>query len=325
MADPNWPSPTPRDEVFDRVVSRGKRIRLVNRTLIGAAVAGAVTVAGVGMWLGTSGAVDLVGDDGAPATIVDPSAGNVSYFACPNRDALGTLSPGDRVFLTGQDGSGDWVEVRSPAGSAPVWVRAELVAPDDTVDLPEVECDQGAAPTDPTDTTTTVPGATTTSTEPGATTTTEPGATTTTTDDSTTTSTPTTPTTRPNTGSTTPQTTPQTTTPATPAPSIGPLSRSQTTIVEQGAGCPGAASSTISSSISGATSATLSWNVGPQPRSKAMQRQGSNFSAVLGPFGLDAVDSPPNSTTVTVTITATGPGGTRTRTTTVSLVDCYFG
>jgi hypothetical protein len=164
-----------------RVVTRGRRIQMLNRVMWGGAVAAAATVAGVGVWLGTSGAVDLVDDDSTPATVTSTEVGSATYFACPNQVELGVLHAGDRVFITGEDADGEWVEVRSPdTEEATVWVRADVVAPDEGADLPEVDCDlpEEIAAVSPT----TVPGEavpeeTTTTTVDEAPTTTVPGST----------------------------------------------------------------------------------------------------------------------------------------------------
>ena len=332
-----WPAPTPRDEMLARVVVRGRRIRMINRIVIGATV-GAVAAAGaVGLALGYSGTVSF--SRTAEASV---SAGSLTYFTCPNAGAAGTFQHGDRVYLTGRDASGEWVEVRSPQDqNQRVWVQGDFVDPDEVVDLPAAECLDGPLPVDEMalDATTTttevetdelpddepvdpdVPEATTTTTTP-PTTTTQPGQTTTTSAPAATTTT-----TAP-VATTTTTTTPTTTTTTAPGPVIGSILRSPATIIEEWVGfpntCAGPKTSAISVPIANATSATMSWNTGPQPRSTSMSRQGSTFSAVLGPFPETTVDGPAF-TTITVTITAVGPGGQRTATTTIRLDDCPFG
>ena len=54
MSD-RWPAPTPRDEVFARVVARGRRIRMINRVVTGLLVSSAVAA---GVWLGYNGVLD---------------------------------------------------------------------------------------------------------------------------------------------------------------------------------------------------------------------------------------------------------------------------
>lgn len=316
MSESTWPAPTPRDEMLARVVTRGRRIQMVNRILIGLAVAGVVTAGAVGVALGTSGAIDLFDDGAAPATV---EAGAVEYRSCPDGAVLGRLRGGDRVFLTGRDESGAWMEVRSPVDQVErVWVRADVVDPDATVDLPVAGCDgeeltatgPGVVVTTST-TSTTVEGeepapeeTTTTTAAPGPTPTQPPGP-----------------------GPTTPTTQPP---PPPPAPVIGTIGRSNTTIWERWAdgsnySCSQPSSSTISVQVSGATSATVSWNIGPQPRSSVMTRQGDYFFGQLGPFAETTLSAPPSSTSITVTVTASGPGGSAQRSTTVTLNDCDFG
>lgn len=107
---------------------------MLNRLMIGGAVGATIVVGALGIWLGTSGAVDLFADDVRSVT-----PGVLSYYACPNEGVVGELRGGDRVYLTGRDESGDWVEMRSPTGQAvPVWVRADIVDPDREVELPTV-------------------------------------------------------------------------------------------------------------------------------------------------------------------------------------------
>lgn len=102
------------------------------------ATSGLVALAAAGVVLGATGTVDLVGDQ--EASVVAPA--EVAYYDCPDGGALGNLHGGDRVLATGVDGSGDWVEVRSPLDlDARVWVPGEAVEPDRSLDdLPAVEC-----------------------------------------------------------------------------------------------------------------------------------------------------------------------------------------
>lgn len=297
---------------------------MINRLLVAAAVAAAATVAGVGVWLGASGTISLVGDRaGAEAPVLPTSSGTVSYVACPGEQPIGELRSGDRVFLTGRDASGEWVEVRAPEDVAiPVWVRAEVVDPDGDADLPEVDCELTEAALGATTTTTapdeeSVPDETTTTTvaedeEPGDG---EPTPTT-----APTTAPPvTTPTSQPG------PPPPTSTTQPPPPPVIGTINRSHTEIYE--ADPPGSCysalnapvSALVSAAIPNATSATLSWSIDGQPGSTSMQRSGSTFSARFGEFGPSTVNS---TVTVTVTVTATGPGGTDTRSTSIRLHNC---
>jgi hypothetical protein len=51
----------------------------------------------VGAVLGLTGAAGLVGE---PSTLADAAV--ASYYDCPDGDALGTVTRGDRVFITGR-------------------------------------------------------------------------------------------------------------------------------------------------------------------------------------------------------------------------------
>lgn len=323
MAELSWPAPTPRDEVLARVVTRGRRIQMLNRlAIVGGLAVGTAALVG-GVLLGVSGAVDLVGDEGAAPAVVTPtggddsgggSAGAVAYFACPNERELGELHGGDRVYLTGRDESGDWVELRSPLdASIPVWVRAEVVDPDGDADLPEVDCDltELALGATPTTTPEETPEQTTTTTtevddEPATPTTTRPSTTPTTSQP------PVTPTT------TTPQTTTPTTSPPAP-PVIGSRSVSPAPMVERYATrpgwCetwyPGSELAQLTVGISGQVSdaSYTLWIAGQQIGQGSLAHSGGSVWATqLGPFAYDTV--PPNSTaTVTVRVAASGPGG----------------
>jgi len=94
--------------------------------------------AAVGAVLNIAGVVELTG--GATDSIAAPAT--ASYYDCPDGAALGVLGQGDRVFLTGRDDSGTWVEVRSPVSSETrVWMRARQVVPDgDTSGLTFRDC-----------------------------------------------------------------------------------------------------------------------------------------------------------------------------------------
>ncbi|MDZ7677512.1 MAG: hypothetical protein U5K29_03055 [Acidimicrobiales bacterium] len=332
----NWPAPTPRDEMLSRVVVRGRRIRMVNRLLIGVAAAAATAAGVAGLALGASGTVSFGGGPVGAAVAGD----GVTYFACPNTGAVGELHDGDRVYLTGQDDSGDWVQVRSPLTSTSrVWIRGELVDPDEQIDLPVATCSDEVgelALVDPTVTTTTTAepvdeepdeadGSTTTSTVAPTTTATTAPATTTTVapPPPTTTTAPTTTTT----STTTTTTAPTTTTTTAPAPVIGQISESPGTIREVDAIAPSTncssnptdpTTSTISLGATNASTATMSWSVGGSSGSKSMTQQGQGFSAVLGPFGESTI--PSGSATIQVTIEISGPGGTDTAQTSVQLL-----
>ena len=292
------------------------------------AIAGAVTAGALatGVALGATDTVSLVAEG-----TVETGDDFAGLRPCPGLDPVAALTGGDRVFLTGRSDDGAWLQLRSPFDEDDrLWIDAALVTGDDSVEgLPVAGCgdvelaitlpDGSEVIVTPSTTTTTVPGETTTTTEPGETTTTGatvPGQTTT----------PPVATTQPPVATTAP---PQTTTTTTtiPAPTIGTITRTPNSIIERWDvapnTCAGPKTSTISAPVSGATTVTMSWNVGPQPRSKPMTIQGGTASANLGSF--NETVAPNVNTTITVTITATGLGGQTTRQTTVLLEDCPFG
>ncbi len=105
---------------------RGKRPGLKAAALAAAAVVGAVA----GGIAGAAGWVDLAGDESRR-----PGPATVAIYACPGEQPTGTLHRGDRVFATGVDGSGEWLQVRDPFNlDARVWLQAELVVPDESFD-----------------------------------------------------------------------------------------------------------------------------------------------------------------------------------------------
>lgn len=333
----HWPASTPRDEMLARVVKRGRRIRMINRIVVGLAITGAIGAGAVGVALGHSGNSPF--SNTSPPSV--PDSGGAPYYLCPGGGDLGQLTDGARVYLTGVDDSGDWVQVRAPGNLADrAWVERHHVDPDRQVDLPTASCGTEVGELERADAapTTTMPESVDEpqQSEPeGDDEGEEPAVTTTSTTTSitppTTTITP--PTTSPPTTSSTTSTTSTTTTTTTttsqppttqPAPVIGNISRNPAAIVERRPGvCGGAQTSSISVPIANATGATMSWNVGPAPQSSAMSAQGGVYSAVLGPFDEDVVAS--GHVNITVTVTASGPGGQRSAQTTVRLNDCYFG
>ncbi len=235
----------------------------------------------------------------------------VQTYRCPDQGKVGVLTSGDRVFITGQDARNDpkWLEIRNPADtSGRLWVQADgLQADATTKSLPVVTCTHpiagkqtatGSRSTRPntstTTSSTTVPGATTT-TKPGQTT--IPGATT-----------------IPDHSGTIPghtTTVPgQVTTPPQGAPSIDKFIANPTTITENRPDtCPGESySTTVTVNASNTANATLHWNMpGNFSGTRPMSRNGTTFTAQLGPFGPFASD---DDGTITVWVTASGPGGT---------------
>ena len=209
---------------------------------------------------------------------------------CPDGSDVGDLHRGDRVFATGRDESGDWVEVRDPAGlSGRVWLRAQYLLPDADLSALDVhECAVAEAAV----TTTTGP---TGSLPPNVTTTTKKGA---------------------------PAPVPADTT----APTITGVSATPNEIWEQDTASLHCGTkprqATINASAndpSGVASLTASWAFGSVNQTK-------NIPAQFGPFPYLTV---PDNThpTITIAITARDTrGNTSTATTTVvvhSTAECF--
>jgi hypothetical protein len=173
---------------------------MINRILIGLAIGGGAAVGAAGIAIGYSGAVSF--SRGVEASV---TTGALAYYACPNLGAVGQFHSGDRVYVTGIDESGEWLQVRAPHDlDDRAWVQREYVDPDEDFEAPLATCNaevgelalaEGPTPTttttepgdeepdevdEPEPTTTTAP-ATTTTTTAAPTTTTAPPATTTTT------------------------------------------------------------------------------------------------------------------------------------------------
>ncbi|WKZ83468.1 MAG: hypothetical protein QY307_04290 [Acidimicrobiia bacterium] len=286
----------------------------------------------LGAVLGLTGALSLAAD---PAPIAADAT--ASYSHCPDEDALGVLHRGDRVFATGRDATGEWVQVRSPRSSdSRVWMRADHLTPDaDLGDLPVIPC---AVPvvavvetTIPGETTTTEPATTTTTTTVPVATTTEPSTTTTTV---------------PGTTTTVPATT--TTAPATtttaPPPSVGTVTSQRSQIWEGyttygppytdycGAAPPDEPTKTaISAPISapaGVSWVRIYWSVGGISGSVDMTpAQGQYYQATLGPFDADDPNVVPYLSSLPITVTVRVRdllGRTAERSTSVTLNDCTF-
>lgn len=79
------------------------------------------------------------------AAIADVNVQAGSTFDCPGGAVVGSLQPGDRVYVVGRDDGGEWSAVRDPAATARVvWVReTSLVPDDDPSNVPVVDCDDG--------------------------------------------------------------------------------------------------------------------------------------------------------------------------------------
>jgi len=277
-------------------------------------VAGAIT----GVVLENAGSIDPIGE-----TSFDGTFDAVPYFDCHDGDEIGDLHRGDRVFLTGRNGDGSWLEVRAPfdTGSR-VWVETMWIFPDDDPgDLPVNRCADRLFPaasvdapvpaatipgttttTSPADTTTTttVAETSTTSTTVAETTTTTGAETTTTSASSTTTSTSTT-TTSSTTTTTTAGTTTTTTSGATTttqaadttAPSIGTITSDLLQIWEDlnYAGCP-TQNHEAEISVSVTDESALAWvrlriQIAPSVDMTVDMNPagGSLYSVDIGPFG----------------------------------------
>jgi hypothetical protein len=253
----------------------------------------------VGTVLAATGTLDVTSDS-APLAAYDEA----SYFDCPGGAPLDVFVRGDRVFLTGRDASGGWVEVRDPfAASGRVWMRAVHVTPDAVVDLPVVSCEL------PIETTTTTTTATTETTGTTA----------------------------------SPDTTGTTGTTGTTAalPSVGTISASVDPIWEgytadEGPGtCTSLPGQPIKSVIAAAVFApagvqgvVMEWSVGGVSGSASMTESGGSYRATLGRFDAESPNVVPQGGTATITVTvrvtdALGRVATGGRT--VTLKDCTFG
>lgn len=288
-----WLSPTPRAEMLERVLKRGRRIRLVRRLVVGATVAGLVAAGAAGYAAGASDTLDVLGE----GTLDLPDA-SAAYHACPGSGPVGEVHRGDRVLLTGVSEDGRWYEVRSPFDLLDrVWVPASAVTPDASIELPEVSCGLSEdelvlATGEILETTTTTPDDTTTST------TLPENATTSTTGPESPTTVPgqvTTPTTSP--PATAPTTQPPATTqppstvpPDTTGPVINVTSISAPKIMVAGTefcGLPTTTTVTVAvSDPSGVSSVALRWNPdGPPPAAqKAMVPSGGGYAATTDPY-----------------------------------------
>jgi hypothetical protein len=255
----------------------------------------------IGAALGASGTIDLLAESAA----VSPGADGASYYECPAGLSLGTLYRGDRVYLTGRDDSGEWVEVRSPRHlDDRVWLRAAHVEADAAVALQVRSCQVPVvAIVDTTTTSSTVAADTTTSTT-----------------------------------STTVADTTTTTVPA--APTVGAVSATNDPMWEGyvldvefcsafGAGYP--IRTQVAASVTapaGVQSVTLLWSFGIHSGSIPMSLSSGQYGATLGPFAAEDPTGVPytQSLPITVTVRVTDAlGRTATAGRTVTLNDCTFG
>jgi hypothetical protein len=288
------------------------------------------------------GAAGLVG--GGAKTEVAPLT-PVSVFGCPGGAPVGTLHRGDRVFVTGRDKTGDYLQIRDLTDiTARVWVASNVVGAGqvqhvqvaayeegcqrEVVGAPHPVGPLGETPSSVVAETTAVPGIVTTSTSAGGTArTTAPGATTSPTGAPVTT----TPGTTTSTGvsGTTVTTTPgsTTTTAADNAPpAISGTSATPKEIWESypsaGGTCSSQTTTVVSAQVSdasGLSAVTMSWSIGKVNGSSAMSPSGGSYRATLGSFPYHTVpDGKVGQIAVTVTATDTR-GNTSTASTTVPL------
>jgi len=283
------------------------RWQISDRGAVGNAVAlvlGGTAGAGllIGGLLGFLGGIDVVDEPAQTA-----AAATASFYDCPDGVSLGTVTRGDRVFITGQDESGVWIQVRSPlAVSTRAWIRATHVLPDDSIDsFPVLSCRVPVVAM-------AAPATTTTEAPP-------------TTDTTATTEAPTT-------TATTAAPPPTNTTVAadTTPPSISNAASSPDTIWEQdglGITCapPQTRQSTISAVVTdagGLANVTATWTDALGAQSVAMSPSGNTYSVVVGPYAagtwpdgdhlvtvtIRAADGSGNESTTAVNVTVTGIG-----------------
>jgi len=90
---------------------------------------------------GVIGFTALKPTESAGATAVIVETQRYSLYDCPDGGLRGTALPGDRVYVTGRNEAGDWLELRDPRNqSNRAWVPADAVDPDAIVDVPVVQC-----------------------------------------------------------------------------------------------------------------------------------------------------------------------------------------
>jgi hypothetical protein len=269
----------------------------------------AVTLGGVGLGV-------AFGDRGGGGVTVDAALagdGQVDLFRCPGAEAIGLARSGDRLQATARTAAGEWVEVRAPSNlSERVWIARDVIDPDrELEDLPVHDCaervDYASGSTAPT----TIPVGSTTV----ANTTTVPGVTTEV------------PTTDPpeNTSAPTP-----TSAGDSSAPQISAITKDTEHIYEDVPGvCPGHPTSVlVRATVSddrGVSAVTLEWSVGPLSGEIAMNRQGSQWSATIGPLAAAAVAYPEDRAPLNFTIRARDvAGNTREADNGLEVFDCTF-
>jgi hypothetical protein len=263
------------------------------------AVATLGVAVGAGAALGGTGAVDLSDEE----RFAELLPGEATYHLCPDDVSLGVFHGGDRVYVTGRDGSGAWVEVRAPEDlSARVWVRVQELDPDASLDgLPVVDCAfaTGASPSTTSGATTPGTGEPSTTGPPGTagdSTTSSAGMPTTTGPPDATTSTGFPTTTGP------PDTTP---------PDISELRVNLPSIWEDGPSCSrlprqATVAGTVTDADSAVAGVTLRWTIGEgTDDSTAMTSSATTWSATIGPFPPGTVDELGDAVVLTVTATDT--------------------
>ena len=109
--------------------------------LLGCTVVGALVGAALGLTRSDDEATSGATIPREVAESGDVDARLVAY-RCPAEGEVATFVSGDRVYATGRDASGAWLEVRDPlALEARVWVEIAAVEPDRSFDgLPEHDC-----------------------------------------------------------------------------------------------------------------------------------------------------------------------------------------
>lgn len=146
-----WPATTPRDEMYARVVRRGRRIKMVRNVIIGAGLAGAMAAGAVGY--AVFGADGSSAGSAAGAVAAGGAVRPVAAYDCPGGAELSTLKGGDRVFMVGRADHEDrgWVQLRNPEVPTEMWwMPEEAVDADDSLDdLPETSCEEPGGTEEP--------------------------------------------------------------------------------------------------------------------------------------------------------------------------------
>ncbi|HQZ36124.1 MAG TPA: hypothetical protein PK020_16980 [Ilumatobacteraceae bacterium] len=255
---------------------------------------------------------------GAAAVIVDTQ--RYSLFDCPDGALRGSALPGDRVYVTGRNQAGDWLELRDPRNSSNrAWVPATAVDPDAVADVPVVPCKESVeliadtATSTSTTTSTTIPETTTTTTVPETTTTLAPTTVPVTTPITTK---PTVPVTAP---PTVPPTVPPTLPPDTQKPVLGQATTSKSEIwdVSGAPYCDTTSIITINATDNVAvTSVQATWTGLPGSPKQFTKGAGNTWTMTFGPFsGLNYTFNQP----IQISIVARDAAGNQSTPATVSV------